>query len=154
MRGQPSGHCGQIDLKAKASQVIYLQSQAVTLPTIFGGRQFLTIYNEGPGEMKVWIDTLPSQSVQLGGGLAGPPVADSLPQTDPQGAGIPPALPLKPGQSATVAVSTVVIVGTGQSPARGCYVISWCCPQGLNLSLTGDPSHPRWFEGVIVASAR
>jgi hypothetical protein len=67
-----SGHCGEIDLKPGSYQVLYLQSPAATLPTIFGARQYVTIHNDGPGEMRVWIDTLPSQSVQLGGGLAGP----------------------------------------------------------------------------------
>lgn len=130
------GHCGCIEVERGKLQIVYLQSLAVTLPTMFGGRQYVTVTNEGPGAMRVWIDTMPSNSIQLLNGLAGPPVAGSQPDLAPSAADA--AFELAPGQSATVAVATVVIVGAVDRHAEGCYVISWCCPEGLDLHIHGD----------------
>lgn len=142
------GHCGDIAVTAEAYQVIYLQSPAVTLPTIFGARQYITIHNEGPSALLIWIDTMPSNSIQLGGGLAGPPLPGSLPIMDPQAAGVAPNIVLLPKQSVTVAVASVVLVRAVNGYAKGCYVISWCCPVGMNLSLTGAIP-PYWPPSIV-----
>lgn len=135
---EADGHCGCIEVSAGELQIVYLQSLALTLPVVFGGRQFVTLTNEGPGTLAVWIDTLPSQSIQLQNGLAGPPVAGSQPQLDPVAANLDPLLQLQPGQSVTVAVATVVLVQALGAPATGCYVLSWCCPEGLKLHVNDD----------------
>ncbi len=137
------GHCGNIVANALGFEVIYLQSQAATLPTIFGARQYITIDNEGPGLLGVWIDSIPSNSIQLGGGLAGPPVPGSQPNLTPA---VPADFTLQPNQSATVAVESVVLVRAAAGTTNGHYVISWCCPTGLNLSIQASDKYcPDWL---------
>jgi hypothetical protein len=142
------GHCGKIDVTSDAYQVIFLKSPAVILPKIFGGREYITLQNDGPGEMQVWIDTLPSESVQLFQGLAGPPVRRSRPVMDPAASNIPPSHILQPGQSSTVAVISNVLVRAVENETKGCYVLSWCCPKGVDLQVITLSLHP-WLENVI-----
>lgn len=145
------GHRGEIRATSDTYQVIYLQSAAVTLPTIFAARQYVTIHNDGPSVMQIWIDTMPSQSIQLGNGLAGPPIASSLPNMDPAASGIAPNVTLRPGQSVTLAVTSVLLVRALQGNLTGCYVISWCCPMGMGLNIAAAPRN--WLESVAITFA-
>ena len=67
--------------------------------------KYISIENEGPGDMKIWADK----------------------GKNPELAGIAPDIVLGIKQSVTVLVSDIVLVRPTGKSINGNYVISWCC---------------------------
>lgn len=89
-------------------QVIYFRSPiAVDPPPAVWGLNIVTVENDGPSDMRVWVDS----------------------NLHPQASGLQPDLILTKGQSATVNGARLVLVRPAAPPGvKGGYVISWCCP--------------------------
>ena len=86
-------------------QVIFFRSVAV--PANDGERHYITIENEGPSDMRVWVDS----------------------DFHPEAAGVLPQLVLAPGQSGSVSAARLALVRPASAPkVKGNYVFSWCCP--------------------------
>ncbi len=100
-------------------QVVFLRS--VVVPTNEGERHYITIENDGPSDMRVWVDA----------GL------------HPEAVGVLPQLVLAPGQSDSVSAANLVLVRPASPPkVKGSYVFSWCCPTPRSIAVDQPPVVP------------
>lgn len=102
------GHVGDINIKTPPSGSDDSPYQVIFRSLAPTGPNYITINNDGPADLKVWIDT----------------------PFNPEEIDIQPSFVIKPGQSSSVAATTCVLVKPMYTtmPTRGDYVLSWCCP--------------------------
>ncbi len=102
------GHVGDINIKTPPSGSDESPYQVIFRSLVPTGPNYITINNDGPADLKVWIDA----------------------PLNPEEIGIQPSLIIKKGQSSSVAATISVLVRPKYTvmPTQGDYVLSWCCP--------------------------
>jgi len=102
------GHVGDINIKTPPPGSEDSPYQVIFRSLVPTGPNYITINNDGPADLKVWIDA----------------------PLNPEEIGIEPSLIIKRGQSSSVAATTSVLMRPTYTvmPTQGDYVLSWCCP--------------------------
>jgi hypothetical protein len=111
------GHVGDINIKTPPTGSDDSPYQVIFRSLSPTGPNYITINNDGPADLKVWIDT----------------------PFNPEEIGIQPSFVIKPGQSSSVVATTCLLVKPMYTarPTLGDYVLSWCCPvQQMKINCT------------------
>ena len=97
------GHVGDIFIREEDYQVIFSSS-------MLSGPNYITINNDGPADLKVWVDPASFK---------------------PEENNMSESFIIQPGQSSSVIAYRLLLVKPEYSPrwpTLGDYVLSWCCP--------------------------